>query len=106
MSLTEFLIFGLATWRISSLFVNEKGPGNIFLRLREFSGIVHDEESNILMIPDKFFAGVLSCVWCCSVWVAIGLSLAWILWPPVAFRIAIIFGISAIATLIDFIHNQ
>lgn len=44
----------LATWRLTSLLVQEDGPARLFARLRAFST----------------FGGVLECVWCCSVWVA------------------------------------
>jgi hypothetical protein len=44
----------LATWRLSSLLVQESGPFNVFAALRE----------------KTTFGGMLDCVWCTSIWVA------------------------------------
>jgi len=92
---TYLLIFILATWRISSLLVKEDGPFFLFKRLRERSGIQHDENGDVFMVPESFLAGVLSCVWCSSMWVAIGWFAFWLAWPDVAVMSAIPFAISA-----------
>lgn len=101
MTLTHFLIFCLATWRIASLLVREAGPFDIFIHIRELTGVKHDEDGNIFMLPDNFFAGVLSCVWCCSIWIAIGWVALWSFWPDVAIYASIPFGVSAGAILVD-----
>lgn len=93
----EFLLFGLATWRISSLLVHEDGPWKAFRRLREWAGIQHDEAGEILMIPDGFFAGVLSCVWCCSMWAAAGWVGLWMVVPGAAEVAATVLALSAAA---------
>lgn len=56
----------LATWRISSLFVEERGPFDIFTRVREAFGFEHDEDGKVIVAPDNHLLG---CVWCFSVWV-------------------------------------
>src|SRR3990172_3330830 len=76
MTLTSLLIYGLATWRISSILVNEAGPWDVFVRLRALAGIGHDKNRQAVIIPDGFFASILSCIWCCSVWVGLGWMLA------------------------------
>lgn len=63
----NFFLTMLAVWRVSSLLVKEDGPGDIFIKLRSKSGIYYDEYSR-LQTPNVL-AGILSCVWCCSVWV-------------------------------------
>lgn len=40
----------------------------MFTRLREWAGIRHDEDHKPIVFPDTFAAGLLSCVWCVSVW--------------------------------------
>lgn len=50
----------LATWRVTSLLVQEPGPYRVFARLR-------------LHHRDNEFGKVLQCVWCTSVWVAIAM---------------------------------
>lgn len=101
MDLTTFLLLSLAAWRIASLLVRETGPFNIFVWVRERVGIGHDEHGVPYMVPDNVFAGVLSCVFCASVWVAGGWLLFWLIVPGVAIKIATVFAISTGAILID-----
>ena len=95
MEIISLLIYILATWRIASLLVNEAGPADIFLHIREWAGIEHDDSGEMTIIPDGFFSGILSCVWCSSMWVAAG----WILFdqivPLISIRMAAIFAVSA-----------
>ena len=101
MALLTFIIYGIATWRLSSLLVNEAGPGDIFVHLREFAGIAHDDQKQKTIIPDGFFSGILSCVWCCSVWVGAFWMLFDLLFPTIALRCAVLFGFSALAIFIQ-----
>ena len=90
-------VVGLAAWRIASLLVNEAGPFDIFVRLRRWARVpdpMHPTDE-----PRPFIGGVLSCVWCASIWLAAGLWVVWenehqaVLWlaaasiPPVIDRI-------------------
>jgi hypothetical protein len=97
----EFLVFGLATWRVASLLVHEEGPWKVFLRLRKWAGIQHDEQGQALMIPDGFLAGILSCVWCCSMWVAAGWTILFFAFGEFALIGATVFGMSAVAVVVD-----
>ena len=95
------MIYTLATWRISSLIVNEGGPGSVFVRLRELAGITHDEDGNKLIIPDRFLAGVFSCMWCASIWIGgFWAGMAW-LWPAAGLPLAMAFALSAGTILIE-----
>lgn len=62
------LILALATWRLSSLLVQEPGPGRIFVKLRERTGIIHTEDDRVLSHGDWT---PLYCVWCTSPYVAV-----------------------------------
>lgn len=101
MRIVELIVFGLATWRIASLLVNEDGPWFMFYRLRERVGIGHDAQRRILTIPDRFLAQVLSCVWCCSIWVGFGWLGFWWLFPEVVLKLATAFSFSAVAIMIE-----
>lgn len=61
----DLLIGGLITYRLSSLFVSEGGPAGVFENLRNRAGVIPgvspDDQPN-------FLAGILSCIWCFSVW--------------------------------------
>lgn len=88
-------LYGLAVWRLASLLVREDGPADLFLRVRNVAGVNRTGEITGL-------AAGLSCVWCTSVWVALGITLAhgvivawswWLLLLP--------FALSTIAIMID-----
>ncbi len=95
------IIFGLATWRVSSLLVSEAGPFHIFEKIREIAGIQHDQDGKVMMVPDKLLAGVLSCVWCCSVWIAFGLFVFFMVFPMGAILFASALSVSAVAIVFD-----
>jgi hypothetical protein len=99
-TLAEILIYCLAVWRVSSLFVRESGPAFVFKRLREKAGIVHDGEE-VALIPDTFFAQVLSCVWCFSIWAAFFWTAFWLVSPEWSLKLAVPFALSGGAILLD-----
>jgi len=104
MELTTLLVYVLATWRVASLFVHEAGPGDLFFYMRKFAGIEHDDDKQITIIPDNFLAGVLSCVWCSSLWVAAFWILFDMLLPVIALRFAAVFAVSAGAIFLETIR--
>jgi hypothetical protein len=79
--LLDFLILSLATWRISSLLIAERGAFNVFTKLRQSIGIGHDDEGQPNLYPDTLLAELFSCVRCLSVWVAIVLTLVYVFVP-------------------------
>lgn len=106
MTFAHLLIFILATWRVSSLLVREAGPFHIFEKLRELTGITHDEDGNILEIPDdRFWVELLSCIWCCSIWVAIGWTVLWLIIPENSVWIALPFALSAGGLIAEAVQN-
>lgn len=101
MEFLTFTIFALATWRLSSMLVREKGPWNMFVRIRARAGIQHEEDGTPYLFPDTTLAGILSCTWCLSMWVAFGWLGLWLIAPLLATKIAAVFAISAGAILVD-----
>ena len=97
MTLVELIVYGLATWRIASLLVDEPGPFRIFVRLRSLVGITHDEDDNVAVIPDGFLPELLSCLWCTSLWVGFFCTIMYLLFPQVSFYLALPFALSALA---------
>lgn len=101
-----FFIFGLAVWRISSMLVNETGPWQIFERLRNRVGILHDQDGKPYQYPDGFFPQLLSCTWCCSVWVGAGVTA----WSVFSYRsiyyISLALALSAFAIFLDAIIKK
>lgn len=54
------------------MLVRENGPFGIFMRFREWSGIVYDDEGEMVSWNDKT---PLVCIYCTSIWAALGLLL-------------------------------
>lgn len=100
MNLTVLFIYLLATWRLSSLIVREDGPFYLFRKFRELFGIVHDDQGPIQW-PDRFMPSLLTCVWCTSLWVAVGWVVLGIFFQSTTIYIASPFALSAGAILLD-----
>jgi len=81
MDLMGLIAIILATYRISSLIVEEAGPFDMFVKFRELFGIRHDEAGQINCIPDNVLANLCSCLWCVSIWAAGLVYLIWWLEP-------------------------
>jgi len=101
MNIVDFLILGLACWRLSKLITSEEGPFHVFHRIRELTGITHDVDGNIFKIPDRVMAGIFSCVWCASIWIGFGLTALWFFEPRWTVLGATPFAISAGAILVE-----
>lgn len=69
----------MATWRISSLLVNEEGPLEIFVKLRLFAAGYTD---------------LFTCIWCFSVWLGAAFTLLYWYLPEAAFWVALPFALS------------
>ena len=78
------LRLALATWRVTSLLVQEPGPYRVFARLRE-------------QHRDNEVGTALQCIWCTSVWVAIAIVILDRYCPTIVDMLAISTG----AILID-----
>lgn len=81
-----FLLYSLITWRISYMLTDEKGPGEVFTRIRK-------------TLKNNQFSP-LGCLYCTSVWVAFFVGLVtgdvFLYWLP----------LSAVAILIDSVHDH
>lgn len=97
----DLIVYILAVWRIANLFVNESGPLHIFMKLREWAGIRHDDTGVPMEIPDNFSAQVLSCTWCFSIWVGFFLTAFWLISPEWSLKFAVPFAFSAGAVCIE-----
>lgn len=67
--LIETLLIGMGGWRLAALASYERGPFDIFLRLRELIGFKHsDVTGEPVEWADNFLTGLVSCIWCASTW--------------------------------------
>jgi hypothetical protein len=95
-----YLVLALATWRISSLLVNEDGPWFAFARLRARVGVRYSDETFQRYATNQI-AGAFICVWCMSVWVGLSWALAWELWPEPTTWVAWPLALSAGSILVE-----
>jgi len=105
----------LATWRLSSLLVDEDGPFNLLRKVRKWAGAgefsprgldaerLTPQEIEEVMLragrPESFLAGLLSCIWCTSIWVAAGWVILFAL-TPYAYYPALVCALSAAAIMV------
>lgn len=94
-----YLILTLATWRITSLLVNEYGPFNLLERMRYRLGVRYDE--SLQRIGMNVVAEAFTCMWCLSVWVGLVLSIALYAMPVLSVWLLLPFALSAGAIVID-----
>lgn len=95
------LVLALATWRLSSMIVREAGPFFIFRKIREATGITHEENGAILTVPDNLLAGLISCMWCTSVWMGAIWIVLWVFLPRETIVVASVFTLSAVSIALD-----
>ena len=80
LSVFDFIVLALATWRIAYMLVKEDGPWAVFARLRTRAGlhqivIQNGAQTDIAWAADNTLAEGLQCVWCVSIWIATLFSL-------------------------------
>ena len=95
----EFIILGLAVWRLSSLLVHEDGPLDIFLWFRHWAGVGYDEYSNI--VGKNELSRALICLWCTSVWVGIALTLLYTLFREPVVWLSAPLALSTVAVIVE-----
>ena len=69
----HFIVSGVASWRIASMLVVERGPYAMFERLRDRLCVyeLRRFEDSVDRIPVNEWAHLFGCVWCMSVWVTV-----------------------------------
>lgn len=101
MTIIDLLILALATWRLSSLIVNERGPWHVFQHIRERFGIGHDESGLIAVIPPTFMGELLTCLWCCSCWVGAAVAVMLYFQPVATIWLVLPLALSGAAVVIE-----
>lgn len=67
----DTVLQALATWRLTHILFGERGPFNVFVYVRSLTGVVHDEDGEVIGRP---FGSVFSCILCLSVWTGLGVQ--------------------------------
>jgi hypothetical protein len=97
MSITEFIILALATYRITNLFVDddEGGPWDTLHILRYHAGVRYDEEHR--KFGTNTLARAMTCFWCFSFWVGVFVMLVFLIPNDIGFFILLPFSLSGAA---------
>ena len=100
MSLNIFFYLALAAWRLASLIANEDGPWMIFKRLRERA---EQWCKNYRFCRELGLYELVSCEWCNSIWIGIGLTLLYLWIGDTILYIALPLALSTVAILIKYL---
>ena len=92
MTLVEFLVLALATWRVSSMLVEEDGPFECLEKLRHWLGVRYDEQS--YAYGENELAKMLTCIWCVAPFVGLFWAIFWLALPKAAFVAALPFALT------------
>lgn len=95
MTIVDFLLLALATWRLSWMLAYETGPGAVFERLRFMLGASPPVCQQQITTGD--ITNVFCCIMCLSVWVALLMVVAHVYAAPVVW----VFALSGAAVLIQ-----
>ncbi len=104
--IADYVIMAFATFRFAIFFTQERGPGDIFLKIREAAGIQHDTLGEPDMWTENFIAEVLTCVWCFSMWFSFGVVIAYAVVPVWTIWICLPFSLSSVALLANNILRE
>lgn len=89
-SLLIAILCGLAGWRMANLLAFEDGPFGIFQKFRDLIGIKPGP-------IEGFLPTLFSCIYCLSLWMALGAYVIWLLIPEAA----IVIAAAAVIILVD-----
>lgn len=101
MNALDVAIACMALWRVSAMLSYERGPDDVFVRLRSRVGISPDEDGAPEAWPETWRALVLVCVWCLSMNLAIIYAALWLLAPDAARIVSLPLALSAGAICIE-----
>ena len=89
-------LIGLSGWRIAALISYERGPFDIFLRMRQKLGFIHNNGDPVSW-PDKFISNIVACPWCLGLYATAAM---WGLWQ-ISQAAVIVIAASAILIAVE-----
>lgn len=95
----HFAVLALATWRISSLIINDDGPFEVFAKFRHLVGVRYNEHSEAYGTSE--LAELFTCICCFSIWVGTAWALFYYFYPVIAFWLALPLSFSAVAIIVN-----
>ena len=100
MSLSIFFYVSLAAWRLASLIANEDGPWMMFKRFRQRA---ENWCKNYRFCRELGLYELVSCEWCNSIWIGIGVTLLYLWIGEAILYVALPLALSTVAIVIKYI---
>lgn len=104
MILLQLSVLALAVARLSYMLVEEEGPYQMFVLLRQSAGVYHDEYNEVQVrfnnAHQHTLGGIVSCIYCASVWIGAFFALGYLLLPLTTFYFALPFALSALTIFV------
>lgn len=97
----DVLVLALAVWRLASLLTYERGPFNLFERLRSVVNIRHNAHGRPEVWPESFWGELLTCVWCISPYIGALAVVLYFHYGILVVWLALPFALSALAIMIN-----
>lgn len=97
MNISTFFYLSLAAWRLASLIANEDGPWMIFKRFRERAEYWCN---TYRFCRELGLYELITCEWCNSVWIGIGLTAIYLWIGDSILYIALPFALSTVVIVI------
>lgn len=107
MTLVEFVVIALATWRVATFIYDDKwsGPFDILHRVRYLIGIRYDQQSRKVVAAKPRWrvpiADMHLCIYCMSAWYGLAATVLWLLFRDVAFYVALPFAIATVVAVVQ-----
>lgn len=96
MGIEQVAIIGLAAWRLTALLSYERGPFDVFVRLRTLLGFEHDDGGTPNSWPDGVLRDLISCPWCLGLPMA---AVAFGLWQVVPLAVIVLAAASVVVAV-------
>ncbi len=84
----QAVLIGAAAWRLTALVSYERGPFDIFLKLRGLLGFQHGDNGVPTAWPSGVIQEMISCPWCLGLWMAGAMYGLWQLEPQAVMVLA------------------
>ncbi len=102
MGIEQAILIGLAAWRMTALLAYERGPFDVFVRLRTLLGFEHDDEGRPDSWPSGVLRDVISCPWCLGLPMA---AVAFGLWQVVPLAVIVLAAASVVVAVEKWTHG-
>ncbi|WP_075981414.1 DUF1360 domain-containing protein [Bacillus massilinigeriensis] len=106
-TLLDFLLISLASFRLTRLIVFDKITE--FIRAPFFDEVIETNENGLeesYLVPKKtlirgFIGELLGCYWCTGIWSSLFLCIVYFVWPSISIPLILILAVAGLAALVE-----